>query len=110
MGTLFCHPIIRKITRMISTLITITILLVSVIFFSVKVLAYKNAAPSAKDWNASNSCYFITYRPNYKPYDGVGRVLKLFSNQSFFIVYNKENELLRNSAWYFLENINSPIF
>ncbi|WP_246169908.1 hypothetical protein [Yersinia canariae] len=71
--------------------------------FLIKILAYKNATPSAKYWNKSNACYFITYVPDYKPYAGIGRVLKLFSNQSFFIVYNKKNEEMKSSAWYFWE-------
>lgn len=78
-------------------------ILIIIHLFLVKIFAYKNATSSNKYWNEANSCYFIAYTPNYKPYGGVGRVLKLFSNQSFFIVYNKENEILRSSAWYFWE-------
>lgn len=78
-------------------------LFMTIVLFLIKVLAYKNATPSYKYWNEPNLCYFITYVPDYKPYGGIGRVLKLFSNQSFFIVYNKENEKLRSSAWYFWE-------
>jgi hypothetical protein len=47
------------------------------------------ATDSEKIWNEDNSCYAITYIPDYKPFGGVGRVLRLFSNQSFFVVYDK---------------------
>jgi hypothetical protein len=40
-------------------------------------------------WNENNTCYAITYILNFKPFGGVGRVLRLFSNQSFFALYDK---------------------
>lgn len=76
---------------------------VSLTLFAIKILAYKNAKPSEKVLNDYKSCYFVAYIPNYKPYGGIGRVLRLFSNQSFFVVYNKSGEELRSSAWYFWE-------
>ncbi|MGE4802438.1 hypothetical protein AB8989_18900 [Yersinia hibernica] len=92
----------KKIRNTIFFLLSLIFLMMATLFV-IKVLAYKNATPSDKYWNKNNLCYFITYVPNYKPYGGVGRVLKLFSNQSFFVVYNKENEKIRSSAWYFWE-------
>ncbi|ENE7664474.1 TPA: hypothetical protein ACSW2U_001503 [Enterobacter roggenkampii] len=52
-------------------------------------------------WNENNTCYAITYILNFKPFGGVGRVLRLFSNQSFFALYDKAGEKIKNSAWYF---------
>lgn len=54
-----------------------------------------------KMWNENNTCYAITYILNFKPFGGVGRVLRLFSNQSFFALYDKAGEKIKNSAWYF---------
>lgn len=54
-------------------------------------------------WNENNTCYAITYIPNYKPFGGVGRVLRLFSNQLFFVVYDKTGEKIKSSAWHFWE-------
>ncbi|EOW6511202.1 hypothetical protein ACOZXQ_000928 [Cronobacter malonaticus] len=71
--------------------------------FAIKILAYKTATPSGKIWNYSHSCYFISYIPNYKPFGITGRFLRLFSNQSFFIVYSKAGDKLKSSAWYFWE-------
>ncbi|HBX2130680.1 hypothetical protein CSC89_07355 [Klebsiella pneumoniae] len=45
----------------------------SLILFSIKILAYVKATPSEKMWNENNTCYAITYIPNYKPFGGVGR-------------------------------------
>ncbi|MFZ4833757.1 hypothetical protein [Rouxiella sp. Mn2063] len=92
-----------KVIKSILLIILLVFFLFSTYLFYVKVLAYKNAVPSYKYWNDAGSCYFIAYTPNYKIYGGVGRVLRIFSNQSFFIVYNKESEELKSSAWYFWE-------
>ncbi|MDM7240197.1 hypothetical protein, partial [Klebsiella grimontii] len=54
-------------------------------------------------WNENNTCYAITYIPNYKPFGGVGRVLRLFSNQSFFVVYDKTGKKIKSSALHFWE-------
>lgn len=62
------------------------------ILFSIKILAYINVTPGKKMWNENYTCYAISYIPNYKPFGGVGRVLRLFSNQSFFAVYDKFGE------------------
>ncbi|WP_395300285.1 hypothetical protein V1599_14190 [Enterobacter sp. ECC-175] len=74
---------------------------ISIILLSIKTLAYKKATPSEKIWSEGSSCYAITYIPNHKPFGGVGRVLRLFSNQSFFVVYDKTGEKIKSSAWYF---------
>ena len=53
-------------------------------------------------WNENNTCYAIIYIPNYKPFGGVGRVLRLFSNQSFFVVYDKTGEKIKKFSLAFL--------
>lgn len=90
-----------KIFKLIGMIFFAICLLMFVALFAVKILAYRNAIPSQKYWNDSKVCYFIAYRPNYTPYGGVGRVLKFFSNQSFFTVYNQNDKKLKSSAWYF---------
>jgi len=74
------------------------------ILFSIKVLAYIKATPIEKMWNENETCYAITFIPNYKPFGGVGRILRLFSNQSFFVVYDKSGKKIKSSAWYFWED------
>lgn len=75
----------------------------SIALLFIKILAYKKSTASEKMWNENGACYAITYLPNYKPFGGVGRVLRLFSNQSFFVAYDKSGEKLKSSAWYFWE-------
>lgn len=54
-------------------------------------------------WNENDTCYAIAYIPNYKSFGGPGRVLRLFSNQCFFVVYDKAGKKMKSSAWYFWE-------
>lgn len=75
----------------------------SIILLSIKTLTYKKSTSSEKIWNEVNSCYAITYIPDYNPFGGVGRVLRLFSNQSFFVVYDKTGGKIKSSVWQFLE-------
>ncbi len=90
-----------RVIKLIFLIILFFIALISVFLFLVKISAYKNATSRNKYWNESISCYFIAYTPNYKYYGGVGRVLKLFSNQYFLLSIMKEK--LRSSAWHFWE-------
>lgn len=90
-----------RMFKLIAVPIFSIMLLTCVALLTVKILAYRNAIPGEKYWNESKTCYLITYRPNYKPYGGIGRILNLFSNQSFFAVYNINNEKLKSSAWHF---------
>ncbi|EBS7636607.1 hypothetical protein CDR68_23230 [Salmonella enterica] len=87
---------------MIFFLVSIFILLV-VYFMTVKFLAYKNAIKKDFLWNGSQTCQLVTYLPNYTPYGIVGKILGLFSNQSFFIVLDDRGRELRSSAWRFWE-------
>lgn len=53
---------------------------------AIKIMAYQNALKKDSIWNRDNKCELITYIPDYRPYGGIGRVLRLFSNQ-FFLSY-----------------------
>lgn len=53
--------------------------------FTIKILAYKTAAPSGKIWNYSHSCYFVSYSPNYKPFGIAGRFLRFFLINLFLL-------------------------
>ena len=75
--------------KLIVKLILCFFVSLSIILLSIKTLTYKKFTSSEKKWNEDNSCYAITYIPDYKPFGGVGRVLRLFSKQSFFVVYDK---------------------
>jgi len=90
-----------RILKLTGVTIFAFFMLICAVLLSVKILAYRNAVVSERYWNESKTYYFIAYRLNYKPYGGIGRVLKLFSNQSFFAVYNKSDKKLKSSAWYF---------
>lgn len=83
-------------------------MLISVLFFfvllmAIKIMAYQNALKKDSIWNRDNKCELITYIPDYRLYGGIGRVLRLFSNQSFFVVYDKTGEKIKSSAWHFWE-------
>lgn len=75
--------------KLIVKLILCFFVSLSIIVLSIKTLTYKKSTSSEKIWNEGSSCYAITYIPDYNPFGGVGRVLRLFSNQSFFVVYDK---------------------
>lgn len=65
-------------------------MLISVFFFCVlriviKIMAYQNAIKNDSIWSRDNKCELTTYIPDYRPYGGIGRVLRLFSNQSFLL-------------------------
>lgn len=74
----------RRIIKLLLKMALWSLISLSLILFSIKILAYIKATPSEKMWNEKNTCYAITYIPNYKPFGGVGRVLRLFSNQSYY--------------------------
>ncbi|EBG5616636.1 hypothetical protein FI206_20545 [Salmonella enterica subsp. enterica] len=77
--------------------------LLIIYFMVVKVLVYKNAIRKDSLWNTSKSCELVTYLPDYTNYGIPGRILELFSSQSFFIVSDKTGKELKSSAWYFWE-------
>ncbi|MHA1091519.1 hypothetical protein ACR9H3_05250 [Enterobacter ludwigii] len=88
--------------KLIVKLILCFFVSLSIILLSIKTLTYKKSTSSEKIWNEVNSCYAITYIPDYKPFGGVGRVLRLFSNQSFSLSMTKL-EKMKSSAWHFWE-------
>ncbi|CCP04499.1 exported protein [Erwinia amylovora Ea644] len=78
----------------------------------VKIMAYQNAIKYDSMWSNGRKCELVIYIPDYRPYGGIGRVLRMFSNQSFFIVYDTNGKKLKSSAWYFwkaqFSNLVSP--
>ncbi|GJK46990.1 hypothetical protein TUM17559_51330 [Enterobacter cloacae] len=68
---------------------------------AIKIMAYQNALKKDSIWSRDNKCELITYIPDYRPHGGIGRVLRLFSNQSFFVVYDANGNKIKSSAWYF---------
>lgn len=58
-------------------------------------MAYQNAIKNDSIWSRDNKCELTTYIPNYRPYGGIGRVLRLFSNQSFFVVYDAHGNKIK---------------
>ncbi|WP_071842203.1 hypothetical protein [Enterobacter ludwigii] len=85
-------------------LIFISAIIFSFILMTVKILAYRGAIKNDSIWSRDKKCELVTYIPDYRPYGGIGRVLRLFSNQSFFIVYDQNGKKIKNSAWYFWQS------
>lgn len=50
-------------------------------------------------WNESRSCYINAYIPKFSSLGVPGRLVKLFSSDSFFRVYKKDGNLLKSSEW-----------
>ena len=69
----------------------------------VKIMAYRDALKEDSIWSVDGKCELVTYRPDYRNYGGIGRLLKMFSNQSFFVVYDNKGRKLKGSEWYFWE-------
>jgi hypothetical protein len=63
----------------------------------------RGASASAKVysmvWNESRTCYINSYIPGYSNFGIAGKLVKLFSSEAFFRVYNNKGELLRSSEW-----------
>ena len=76
-------------------------LLFCVLLMVVKIMAYQNAIQKDSIWSRDNKCELTTYIPDYRPYGAIGRVLRLFSNQSFFVVYDANGNKIKSSAWHF---------
>lgn len=62
---------------------------------AIKIMAYRNAIKNDSIWNRDKNCELVTYIPDYRPYGGIGSVLRLFSNQSFFNVYDQNGKKLK---------------
>ncbi|QBX80454.1 hypothetical protein E4Z61_08810 [Citrobacter tructae] len=91
-------------TRLMKKIVIATLLAFFMIFtclLFIKIMAYRGAVKEDSLWNDQNKCELVTYIPDYRPYGAPGRLLRLFSNQSFFIVYDKDGNKLKSSAWYF---------
>lgn len=62
-----------------------------------------NAKKESIYTNSSSSCYLTVYHRNYDFLWRTGSIVKIFSSDHFFIVYDKFGNKLKNSAWYFWE-------
>lgn len=73
----------------------------------VKIMAYQNAIKYDSMWSNGRKCELVIYIPDYRPYGGIGRVLRMFSNQSFFYCVRYQWEEVKKLCLVFLE---SPVF
>lgn len=90
-----------KIIKKVGIAIIIAFILTATLLMTIKIMAYRDAMKEGAIWSNRGECELVTYNPDYRSYGGVGRVLRIFSNQSFFVVYDKSGEQLKSSAWYF---------
>lgn len=65
----------------------------------VKLSLAKEAEPFMTYWNNSHCCHIDAYAPRFATYGIVGKLVKLFSSDSFFRVYSKDGSLLKSSEW-----------
>ena len=63
-----------------------------IFLMTIKIMSYTNALKNDSIWSRHKKCELVTYIADYRPYGGIGRVLRLFSNQSFFIVYDQSGK------------------
>lgn len=59
----------------------------------------KEIEPFMTYWNDTRSCRIDAYAPRFSSYGVVGKLVKLFSSNSFFRVYRNDGVLLRSSDW-----------
>lgn len=54
-------------------------------------------------WDEHGNCHIEEFKLRYFSYYELGRILSILSNESFFIVYDKNGKELKNSSNYFWE-------
>lgn len=69
------------------------------VWLYIKLGAAAAAEVYSTKWNESKTCYINSYIPRYSNFGVAGKVVKLFTSEAFFRVYNKKGELLRSSEW-----------
>jgi len=77
----------------------IVLLAISGCWLFVKLNLSSKATPYMTYWNESRSCYINAYIPKFSSLGALGKIVKLFSSDSFFRVYSKDGELLKSSEW-----------
>ncbi len=81
---------------------TILVVLFFIFFITVFVsMTCVNAVKGNIYINNPSSCYLVVYYRNYDFFWRWGMIAKLFTSESFFVVYDKSGNRLKNSAWYF---------
>lgn len=69
------------------------------IWLYVKVNLSRSTEPYARTWSESRACYINAYIPKFSSFGVPGKLVKLFSSDSFFRVYKKDGTLLKSSEW-----------
>lgn len=83
-------------------LLTILVI-ITFIFIAFRSYVYHHATKIDVLWDGNKNCYIETFKPQYFSYGGPGRILSLLSNESFFVVNDKNGKELKNSSNYFWE-------
>jgi hypothetical protein len=68
-------------------------------WLSVKLRLSASTRPYMIYWNESRSCYINAYIPKFSSFGVPGKLVKLFSSDSFFRIYRKDGTLLKSSEW-----------
>lgn len=66
----------------------------------VKLRLARETQPFMTYWNDARSCRIDAYAPRFSSYGLPGKLVKLFSSDSFFRVYSHDGVLLRSSEWH----------
>lgn len=82
-----------------SSALLIALLAIGGLWLFVKLSLSSSAEPYMTYWNESQSCYINAYILKFSSFGALGKVVKLFSSDSFFRVYKKDGSLLKSSEW-----------
>lgn len=88
-----------KTNHAIPMTLLIVLLAISGGWLFVKINLSSKATPYMTYWNESRSCYINAYVPKFSSLGALGKIVKLFSSDSFFRVYSKDGVLLKSSEW-----------
>lgn len=88
-----------KTNHAIPMTLLIVLLAISGCWLFVKINLGSKATPYMTYWNESRSCYINAYVPKFSSLGALGKIVKLFSSDSFFRVYSKDGVLLKSSEW-----------
>jgi hypothetical protein len=82
-----------------SSALLIALLAIGGFWLFVKLSLSSSAEPYMTYWNESRTCYINAYIPKFSSFGVPGKVVKLFSSDSFFRVYKEDGALLKSSEW-----------
>lgn len=84
----------------IPTLVILCALLsVCGVWLYVKLSLAHDTQPFMTYWNETSSCRIDVFAPRFSTHGMVGKLVRLFSSDSFFRVYSHDGVLLRSSEW-----------